>query len=291
MERRVFLRKLVAAVCAAPTMIKGQEVMREQARDFDSNGVNIHYVIGGEGEPVILLHGFVFSIGPAWIAGGLFDTLSRRNCVVAMDLRGHGQSGKPHDPKRYGLEMVNDVLRLMDHLSFDQAHLVGYSLGGMLACKCLEVASQRLRSVVLGGAAWVRKGDSTHRSWPPLAEMLDRVRPGETLSSHFWPSPDTRPPREVQDLVDGNDPAALAAVARGMLDVTIDEHVLRANRVPTLAICADHDPVTANVLAMKSVMHSLTVQVVPGFDHNTLPASKQFGEAVRDFVGSAMPAR
>jgi pimeloyl-ACP methyl ester carboxylesterase len=157
----------------------------------------------------------------------------------------------------------------------------------MLACKCLELAPERLRSVVLGGAGWVREGDSTHRSWTPLAEMLERVQPGETLSSRFWPNPDTRPPREVQDLVDGNDPAALAAVARGMLEVTVSEDVLRANRVPTLAICGDQDPVKKSMLAMQSVVHDLTVRVVSGFDHNTLPGSKEFAEAVRTFILTA----
>jgi pimeloyl-ACP methyl ester carboxylesterase len=249
--------------------------------------VKIHYCVAGEGEPVILLHGFVFSIEPAWVAGGFFDELSQTYRVAAMDLRGHGQSGKPHDPKSYGLEMINDVLRLMDHLRFDEAHLVGYSLGGMLACKCLEIAPQRLRSVVIGGAGWVREGDGAHRSWLPLAEMLERVRPGETLSSHFWPNPDTRPPREVQDLVDANAPAALAAVARGMLEVTVEPGVLQMNRVPTLAICGELDPVKASLLEMKHVMGDLDVQIVPGFDHHTLPASKEFRDAIRAFVASA----
>jgi pimeloyl-ACP methyl ester carboxylesterase len=260
--------------------------MHAQRRDFDSNGVNIHYAVAGEGELVILLHGFIFSIEPAWIAGGFFDSLSQANRVAAMDLRGHGQSGKPHDPKRYGVEMIADVLRLMDRLNFDQAHLIGYSLGGMLACKCLEVAPQRLRSVVIGGAGWVREGDSTHRGWTPLAQMLENVRPGETLSSRFWPNPDTRPPREVRDLVDANDPAALAGVARGMLEVTISEDVLQTNRVPTLAICGEHDPVKASVLDMKSVMRDLEVQIVAGFDHNTLPGSSEFQDAIRAFVAS-----
>ena len=265
--------------------------MRHQRRDFDSNGVSIRYVIAGEGEPVILLHGFIFSIGPAWVDGGLFDALSRGNRVVAMDLRGHGASGKPHDAARYGLEMVNDVLRLMDYLRFDEAHLVGYSLGGTLACKLLETAPERLRSVVLGGSGWIRKGDGAYRGWTPLAEMLERVRPSETLSSHFWPKPETRPPREIQDLVDSNDPAALAALARGMLEVTITDDALRANRAPTLAICGEHDPIKATVLAMKDAVANLSVQVIPGLDHNTVPGSQEFRKALRDFVARwAKPA-
>jgi len=280
------MMKLAATISATPAIINAQDLMRKQPRDFDSNGVSIRYLVAGKGEPVILLHGFIFSMGPAWITGGFFDVLSQTNRVVAMDLRGHGRSGKPHDPTRYGLEMVNDVVRLMDYLHFDKAHLVGYSLGGILACKCLDVASPRLQSVVMGGAGWVREGDSTHRSWTPLAEMLERVRPGETLSSHFWPNPNTLPPREVQDLVNSNDPVALAGVARGMLDVTVQENVLQANSVPILAICGERDPAKESVLAMKSVAQNLTVRVVPGFDHNTLPASKEFGEAVRNFVSA-----
>jgi pimeloyl-ACP methyl ester carboxylesterase len=281
------LSKAGAIVCAAPAMVRAPVAMSEEVGDFDSGGVNIHYVVAGEGAPVILLHGFIFSIGPAWISGGFLDALSKTNRVAAMDLRGHGQSGKPHDPKRYGLEMIDDVLRLMDHLRFDKAHLVGYSLGGMLACKCLEVAPRRLRTVVIGGAGWVREGDGTHRSWLPLAEMLERVRPGETLSSHFWPNPDTRPPREVQDLVDANDPAALTGVARGMLEMTVGKEVLETNRVPALAICGEQDPVKASVLEMKTAMRDLEVQIVAGYDHNTLPGSKEFRDAIRAFVASA----
>jgi pimeloyl-ACP methyl ester carboxylesterase len=262
--------------------------MGAEERDFDSDGVSIRYAVAGEGEPVILLHGFIFSLGPAWVDGGFFGELSRTNRVVAMDLRGHGASGKPHDARSYGLEMVNDVLRLMDHLGFDAAHLIGYSLGGTLACKCLEIAPERLRSVVLGGAGWLRKGDGAYRGWTPLAEMLERVRPGETLSAYFWPNPDTRPPREIQDLVDGNDPAALAALARGMLDVTVPDDALRANVVPTLAICGENDPIKAVVLAMIDAVPNLSVRVIPGRDHNTLPGSNEFGEAVRNFL--ARPA-
>ena len=50
--------------------------------------------------------------------------------VIALDCRGHGQSGKPQDPGQYGLEMVRDVVRLLDHLNVERAHVVGYAMGG-----------------------------------------------------------------------------------------------------------------------------------------------------------------
>lgn len=266
------------------THFGGDAIVTDELRYFDSNGVKIGYLARGHGEPVVLLHGFVFSTSPAWIEGGFLETLSSANRVVAMDLRGHGQSGKPHDPAGYGLEMVNDVVRLIDHLEFERVHLIGYSLGGILASKFLAVAPQRLRSVVIGGAGWVREGDSTYQSWVPLAELLERVKPGESLSAYFWPNAAERPPREIQQMVDANDSGALAAVARGMLDVTVGEEVLRSNRVPMLAVCGALDPVKPSVLAMKAIARNLTIRVVQGLDHHSLPGSKKFRDLSRKFI-------
>jgi pimeloyl-ACP methyl ester carboxylesterase len=235
---------------------------------------------------VVLLHGFIFNLEPAWVAGGLFDTLAERNRVAALDLRGHGKSGKPHDAGRYGLEMVDDVLRLMAVLETERAHVIGYSLGAILASKLLEVAPERLWSLVLGGAGAVRAGDQVHRSWLPLATSLESIRPGTPLSSHFWPNQRERPPREVQQLVDDNDPAALAAVARGMVDVTVDDDVLRSNRVPILAICGEHDPARSSVTAMSSVTSRFAMHLVPGLDHHTLPSSEEFSAAIRSFIAN-----
>jgi pimeloyl-ACP methyl ester carboxylesterase len=83
---------------------------------FDSAGVNIRYVEQGAGEPVILLHGFTSNIERAWIDRGIFAELAKTNRVIAFDSRGHGKSGKPHDPAQYGREMGQDVIRLMDYL-------------------------------------------------------------------------------------------------------------------------------------------------------------------------------
>src|ERR1051325_9135021 len=94
---------------------------------FDSNSVKIRYVVEGKGEPVVLIHGFTASIEANW--GTAIKPLSESYQVIALDCRGHGKSDKPTDPKMYGREMGEDVIRLMDHLHIAKAHVVGYSMG------------------------------------------------------------------------------------------------------------------------------------------------------------------
>ena len=88
--------------------------------------------------------------GPGVIAA--LETAGYR--AIAMDCRGHGQSGKPHDVNQYGLEMVRDVIRLLDHLHIDRAHVVGYSMGGIIANQLLVRYPDRLRTLTLLGAGW-----------------------------------------------------------------------------------------------------------------------------------------
>lgn len=258
---------------------------------FDSDGVRIRYLVQGEGEPVILIHGFVFGMEPNWIDTSVVDALSRDYRVVALDLRGHGKSDKPHEAARYGVEMIRDVLRLMDHLRIERAHVVGYSMGGELALKLLELAPGRLRSLILGGAGWMRAGDFKHTSWAEGAALMARVQPGESISSYVWPDEKARPPQEVQDVFDANDPAALAAVSEGMLHVLVPEDVLRSNEVPTLVVFGEHDWIKPNGDALPEVMTNLTMRVIPGLDHGAVMGSEAFKSLVRTFIAErSLPA-
>ena len=88
-----------------------------------------------------------------WASNGIFQDLSRDHRVIAFDLRGHGESGKPHDPARYGREMALDIIRLLDHLGIRRAHVVGYSLGAILASQLLTLHPERFLSATLIGGA------------------------------------------------------------------------------------------------------------------------------------------
>ncbi|MGE5597160.1 MAG: alpha/beta fold hydrolase, partial [Hyphomicrobiales bacterium] len=112
---------------------------------IESGGLTINYIDEGQGQPIVLVHGFASSLQGNWRATGVVDALvndGRR--VVALDCRGHGRSDKPHDPEAYGgTKMADDVVNLADHLGIEKPDLMGYSMGGGIAASLLARFPQR----------------------------------------------------------------------------------------------------------------------------------------------------
>ena len=133
---------------------------------FESNGVNINYIDEGAGPPVVLVHGFAANLELNWRAPGVVGALleaGRR--VVALDCRGHGESDKPTDANAYGINMVEDVVRLMDHLKISQARVAGYSMGGAIALKLAANHPKRLNRLVICGMGWRKASGPLYRFW------------------------------------------------------------------------------------------------------------------------------
>jgi pimeloyl-ACP methyl ester carboxylesterase len=252
---------------------------QQAAQSFDSNGVQIQYLDQGRGAPVVLLHGFTGSYARHWEAPGVIGALESAGYrVIAMDCRGHGQSGKPHDAGQYGLEMVQDVLRLLDHLHIDRAHIVGYSMGGGIATQLLVRYPGRVKTVTLLGAGW--EGDDPAALRTLMAELADGFakRDASALVSRVASNgPNTPAPTAAEiaamneSLFARNDHLALSACARSMtalFEVPADR--LRASAIPVLAIVGTLDtPNVESVARMKTVARGLEVVELPGANHAT----------------------
>ncbi len=116
------------------------------------DGVQINYENTGNGPPLLLLHGFMQDL-EFWRIAGYVDALAPHYQLILVDDRGHGRSGKPHDPAAYVMDRrVGDLLAVMDDLGIDQAHFWGFSLGGYIGFGMLELAPERLRSAIIGGS-------------------------------------------------------------------------------------------------------------------------------------------
>ena len=109
--------------------------------------IELYYEEHGSGEPLILVLGLGQDIA-TW--GFQIEELSKHVRLIVFDNRDSGKSSRC--PDNYTTEsMAQDILRLMDHIGIEQAHLLGTSMGGMIAQHAALMAPERLKSLILAG--------------------------------------------------------------------------------------------------------------------------------------------
>ena len=273
------------AVLCVPNGLVGQETGSAE-RFFDSDGVRIRYLDLGEGEAVVLLHGFALSAEVNWSLTGLLDSLPEKYRMLALDQRGHGRSDKPHDPEDYGLAFVEDVIRLLDALAIEKAHVVGYSMGGTLALRLAADHPDRVRSVVIGGAGWAPPGTPLPpglQEWPANIERI--AEEGGSLTDAMWLPGWPDPTPEIRAFLDSNDARALAAVLHSRPEWDdLRAASVRAIGVPVLAVIGEADFARPAVDALVGVKPDVEVAVLAGKDHATALFDEELGQVVLDFL-------
>ncbi len=269
--------------------------MAVQDRFFDSAGVPIRYVERGAGAPVVLAHSYTAMFEGQFVVTGFADALAAQYRVIGFDLRGHGLSGKPHDPSRYGREMALDIARLLDHLGVDRAHILGYSLGAHIVAQLLSLHPERFVSAILGGSCGRRHwSDDDDRRVEVEAREIEHCLMRSQIARL---RPRGAPPLSDDELRErtavclaGNDRHALAAVRRSNRDQVIVDEDLAAVHVPTLGIVGSLDPYLASFRALAHVMPCFRVEVIDGGTHNATPAQPEFLRAVQRFVSTQAAA-
>lgn len=263
--------------------------VRSEEADFDSNGVNIHYRIDGQGEPVLLIHGFGLNGLMQWTK--LRAALKDRYRLIAIDNRGHGKSGKPHDPEQYGKEMVLDQVRLLDHLGIPKAHIVGYSMGGGIALQMVVDHPDRVQTAVIGGSGWSPPSDDQIALRQPLIDDLEAGRGFGQLFQRLAASDSTEQERKGMQQLGGllaaiNDQKALAALLRGRWAGMPDEAQIRAIGVPMTAIIGELDPIRPAAEKLKELDPETTLIVIPGETHQTAMGVPAFIDGARQLIAA-----
>lgn len=270
---------------------------------FDSNGVKIRYVTEGSGEPVVLIHGWMgdSSMWGRDLFGNTKLTPTPGFQSIAIDCRGHGKSDKPHDVDKYGVEMAADVVRLLDHLKIEKAHLIGYSSGSLIAGKVAATHPERVLSIVYGAQApLIRKpipagAPETKPSADSETEIFARaVDEGKDLGVYLmavWPADRPKPTEEqaralAKMLYGGKDLKAIAAAGRGFryLGVTVDD--LKKCKAPFLFIHGgnESDTVKDSVENAHKLLGGGEVKIIEGGDHITTLGKPEFGQAIVEFL-------
>jgi pimeloyl-ACP methyl ester carboxylesterase len=243
---------------------------------FHNDTVEIAYLDEGEGDPILLVHGFASSknvnwVYPAWVSE--LKKAGRR--VVALDNRGHGESSKLYDPAQYSIaEMAGDIVALMDHLDIARADVMGYSLGARMTAWLGLNAPGRLRSAILGGigSAMIEGGGPGENvvqalEAPSLEDVTDPV--GRTFRAF---AEQTR-----------SDRLALAACMRGSRGVMSADEASRIS-VPVLIAVGTTDEVAGSAAALGNIIPGSEVLDIPNRDHMRAVGDKVYKTGVIDFL-------
>ena len=242
---------------------------------FDSDGVPIHYEVFGEGKPIVMVHGFAASLEANWVRTGWVETLSPIRQVVALDCRGHGESGKPHDTQAYaGDTMSGDVVRLMEHLNIEQADLFGYSMGAGISLRVLLGHPERFTSVVLGGIGNVQARRGGGR--PNVAEAMQEEDPSKITD------PIAKGFRAFAE-ANKSDLKALAAFMQAPRE-PLDATKLGQVALPVLIVIGEGDALVASTDELAAAIPGARLLTIPDRDHLTVVPDSRFKEAVVDFL-------
>lgn len=234
--------------------------------------------------PVVLHHGFIADANLNWVAPGVVAALVRAGRrVLALDARGHGASGKPHDPSFYGEDkMAADLRRLFDLTRAPQIDLAGYSMGAIVS---LLTASQdaRVRRLVVGGVGGglvERQGLVASQATPAArGSIAAALRAPDAASIQ---NPIAMRFRALADRV-GTDREALAACAEASFTSTIPFDQITA---PTLVLVGDADPLATRPEALAAAIPQAQLRVIAG-DHLSAVLNPAFAPAIVDFLGMA----
>jgi pimeloyl-ACP methyl ester carboxylesterase len=245
-------------------------------QSFDSDGVRIAYADEGEGEPILLIHGFASNVATNWRDAHWLRTLTgAKRRVIAYDNRGHGESEKIYDPNFYGAPMMaEDARRLLDHLGIARADVMGYSMGARIAAFLAFRHPERVRSLVLAGAGinLVRGMVGTG----PLARALEAQSIDEVTN-------DTARSFRAFAEQTKSDLKALATCLRGPREKITPEDLAEI-ALPTLIAVGTDDVIAGSGNELARLIPGAQLLEIPGRDHMKAVGDTRFKQGVLDFL-------
>jgi pimeloyl-ACP methyl ester carboxylesterase len=243
---------------------------------FKNGDVRVAFLDEGEGDPIVLVHGFASTKEVNWVQPGWVSTLTRAGRrVIALDDRGHGESAKLYDPAAYhSAVMADDVRALLDHLSIERADVMGYSMGARITAFLALKHPARVRSATLGGLG---------------VKLVDGVGLPEEIAVAL----------EAPSLDDVTDPLgrmfrafaeqtksdcrALAACIRGSRQVLTREEVAQI-KVPMLIAVGSKDDIAGSPRELAALIPGARALDILGRDHMLAVGDKVFKTAVLEFL-------
>jgi pimeloyl-ACP methyl ester carboxylesterase len=265
----------------------------------DVDGIRAHYVVAGDGSPVVLLHGLGASV-VAWRDN--IAPLAGRFTVYAVDIPGHGDSAKPR--MAYTLDQGVDFLTsFLDAVGVPAAAFVGNSMGGLIALRTAMERPERASHLVLVDSAGLGREVSPFlrlMSAPLLGEVLERssAKGTEAMLRVVFSQRDFITPELVDELTRTRaSPGAKRAVLRmlrhgvgfrGVRPTVRFEDQLPGLSVPVLVVWGEKDRVfpVAQAIGAARASPSVRLAVFPGCGHwPQMERAAEFNDLLLDFLG------
>ena len=243
---------------------------------FHHGHVEIAFLDEGEGDPIVLIHGFASSKEVNWVATAWVAELKRSGRrVIALDNRGHGQSTKLYDPAAYiSATMADDVRALLDHVGLPRADVMGYSMGARIAAFFALEHPKRVRAMILGGlgirlveGVGLPESIADALEAPSLADVTD---------------PQGRVFRAFAEQTK-SDLRALAACIRGSRQ-TLAREQAKSLSMPVLVAVGEKDTVAGSGPELAALMPHAQALDIPGRDHMLAVGDKVFKAGVVNFL-------
>jgi pimeloyl-ACP methyl ester carboxylesterase len=243
---------------------------------FQHDGVETAFLDEGEGEPIVLVHGFASNAVVNWVNPGWVATLSKAGRrAIALDNRGHGASSKLYDPAAYDTRlMANDVRALLDHLGLARADIMGYSMGARIAAFLALEHPAYVRSAIFGGLG-IHLVDGAGLP-PAIADAMD-VPTLDDVHDAFGRMFRAFAEQTKSDL------KALAACIRGSRQTLTLEQVAKISE-PVLIAVGSKDFVAGSPHELAALIPNARVLEIPGRDHMLAVGDKVFKEGVLKFL-------
>jgi pimeloyl-ACP methyl ester carboxylesterase len=250
-------------------------------------GIDLYYETTGQGQPILFIHGLGSSTRDWELQVTFF---SKHNRAVTFDVRGHGRSEKPPGPYSI-LQFAADTAGLIQALGIAPAHVVGISLGGMIAFQLAADAPNLVRSLVIVNAApefVVRTFQDRFRVFQRqlIVRLLGMRKMAEVLSKRLFPKPEQDDLRRLfVDRWVENDPRAYREAMQAIVGWSVTDRLSTVS-CPTLVIAADQDytPVAVKEAYVAQMPRAELVVIKDSRHATPVEWPDQFNEAVAAFL-------
>jgi len=266
------------------------QARQRQGRCVHANGIDIHYVEAGEGEPLLLLDNAMVSTNPIWASvpfayASFMGTLAQRFRVIAPDTRGSGKSAHPGGPIPYAL-LADDVVALIDALTLDRPLICGFSDGGETATLVGIRHPGSVRAIVNHGGYDLFNPDPQ----APAIAMTRQMLGGSADATQADPELSASHSRELRAMFElmqsDHDSAQGAGHWKTVVAQTFDRITqphgytfddMHAITAPTLILIGDRDPfcTVEEGAAAYRALQAGELAVLPDTGHLITPAAVQ----------------